>query len=200
MAHSQFPTDTASPPLAAPPPAAASATAPGGAPVHAAARSADVVRAGEAETLLQGALGADLLAGPARTGGAASFVVHTLEPRAFGAPRHTHRHEDEYSYVLAGTVGVEIDATTVVAQAGDLVCKPRGVPHAFWNAGDEPARLLEVITPSGFERYFVRLAELFAEGDPPDLDALGTIAADFGLDVDPTSVPRLAQTHGLVLQ
>jgi hypothetical protein len=77
--------------------------------------------------------------------------------------------------------------------------KPRGVPHAFWNAGDEPARLLEVITPGGFEGYFVRLAEIVRPGAVPDMGALAALAAEYDLEVDPASIPRLAQAHGLVL-
>jgi uncharacterized RmlC-like cupin family protein len=110
---------------------------------------------------------------------------------------HTHTHEDEWSYVLEGEIGVELGGTTSVARPGDLVLKPRGVPHAFWNAGDAPARILEVVTPAGFERYFERLGELFAVPGPPDLEALQAVAADHGLDVDPASVARLAQAHGL---
>jgi gentisate 1,2-dioxygenase len=112
---------------------------------------------------------------------------------------HTHSHEDEWSFVLDGEVGVEIDGHAMVARAGDLVLKPRAVPHAFWNAGDAPARFLEVITPGGFEDYFVALAGVLAVDGQPDLERVAEVAARFGLDVDPTSVPRLAQTHGLVL-
>lgn len=162
-------------------------------------RAAGVVRAGEAEVLLQGPVGADLLAGSGRTGGRAAILVHPLAPRALGSPIHTHRDEDEYSYVLEGEVGVQVGDETIRARSGDLVCKPRGVPHAFFNPTDQPARLLEVIVPGGLEDYFVRLAELFAAPAPPDLDALGELAASFGVQVDPTSVPQLAQTHGLVL-
>ena len=84
-----------------------------------------------------------------------------------------------------------------VADPGDLILKPRGVPHAFWNAGDEPARLLEVITPGGFEDYFSALAEVLALDGPPDLTRLVELAERFGLDIDPTSIPRLVETHGL---
>ncbi len=57
---------------------------------------------------------------------------------------HTHRHEDEYTYVLEGEIGVQVGDEVRVARPGDLVFKPRGVPHAFWNAGDVPARALEM--------------------------------------------------------
>ena len=162
-------------------------------------QAAGVVRTREAEVLLQGPVGAEKLAGSEHTGGRAAILVHRLAPRALGSPIHTHRDEDEYSFVLEGEVGVQVGGETVVARPGDLVCKPRGVPHAFWNATDRPARLLEVIVPGGLEDYFVRIAGLFAAPGPPDLDALEEVAASFGVQVDPASVPQLAQAHGLVL-
>ena len=153
-----------------------------------------VVPAGAAVPLLTGPIGALLLAGARDTAGGPAFVVHDLVPRALGSPVHTHTREDEWSYVLDGEVGIEIAGSTTVARPGDLVLKPRGVPHAFWNAGDSPARFLEVITPGGFEDYFAALAEVL-----PDLDRVMEVAARYGLDIDPASVPRLAREHGLVL-
>jgi len=164
-----------------------------------AAASPGIVRAADGEVLLSGPLGAVLLAGGPATGGSVSFVVHPLAPRVLGSPVHTHRHEDEWSYVLEGRIGVQVGADTYEARPGDLVRKPRGVPHAFWNPTDEPARMLEVITPAGFEDYFARLGALLRVDQPPDMDALGAVAAEFGLEVDPASVPRLAQAHGLRL-
>lgn len=160
---------------------------------------AEVVRAGDAKTLLAGPLGADLLAGADRTGGTVSLLIHPIAPRALGAPVHTHRHEDEWSFVLDGQVGVELDGTTLVAGPGDAILKPRGIPHAFWNAADEPARLLEVVTPAGFEDYFGRLGDLFRSGGQADPERLGAIAAEYGLEIDPASIPRLAEQHGLRL-
>lgn len=161
---------------------------------------AGLVRADDGQTLITGPVAAVLLAGGEATGGAASFVIHPLAPRALGSPVHTHRNEDEWSYVLEGEVGVELGGDTFVARPGDLVLKPRGVPHAFWNAGDEPARLLEVITPSGFEHYFTRLGEVLVPGALPDEQLLAQIAADHRLELDLASVPRLAQAHGLRLE
>jgi len=63
--------------------------------------------------------------------------------------------------------------------------------------GDEPARILEIISPAGFERYFEQLTELLRDGGPPDPAALGALAAGFGLEVDLESVPRLVEEHGL---
>ena len=158
-----------------------------------------VVHADEAAPLMQGPLGALLLAGPGDTGGPVSFVVHDLAPRALGSPLHTHTREDEWSFVLAGEVGFEIEGTTSSARPGDLVLKPRQLPHAFWNAGDAPARLLEVITPGGFEEYFVALGEAMAAG-PPDPERMAGVAERFGLQIDRSSMPRLVRDHGLEMR
>ena len=90
----------------------------------------------------------------AESGGTFALVEHPIEPRVLAAPMHTHRHEEVYTNVLDGEVGVQIGDEVRVARPGDLVFKPRNVPHAFWNAGDKPARALEIISSAGFERYF----------------------------------------------
>ncbi len=156
-----------------------------------------VITPGDRETLLHGPLGAVLMLGGDRTAGRLSLVEHPLEPRALGSPVHTHRHEDEYSVVLAGLVGAQIGEQTVEAGPGTVLVKPRGVPHAFWNPADRPARLLEIISPAGFEGYFADLGELFAGQGPPDPGRRAKLAGRYGLDLDLASVPRLAAAHGL---
>ena len=68
--------------------------------------------------------------------------------------------------------------------------------HTFWNASDEPARILEIISPAGFERYFAEVVELLGAG-PPEPSALGDIASRYGLEVDRESIPRLTAEYGL---
>src|SRR3954454_14705630 len=85
-----------------------------------------------------------------------SLVEHPLGPRALAAPLHRHNHEDEYSYVLEGRMGALLGDDVVEAGPGDLVFKPRNQWHTFWNAGDEPSRILEIISPAGFERFFAQ--------------------------------------------
>ena len=79
-----------------------------------------------------------------RTDGRFAMLEHTLAPRALGAPMHTHRNEDEYSFVLTGRMSAMVGDEVVYAGPGELVVKPRGVPHAFWNAIDEETRVLEL--------------------------------------------------------
>ena len=154
---------------------------------------AHVLRPGEGQTVDLGGLGVRFMA----TGEGFSLVEHPIAPRTLGAPMHTHTHEDEYSFVIDGEVGLEIGGETLVARAGDLVFKPRGVPHAFWNASEEPARVLGIISPGGFERYFEEIAPLFPDAGPPDIPALMGVAARYGLEFDMDSLPRLAREHGL---
>ena len=132
----------------------------------------------------------------ADSGGAIAVVEHLLAPRTLAAPIHRHSREDEYSLVLAGRLGVFEDGDEVVASPGDLVFKPRGRWHTFWNAGDEPLRVLELIVPGGIEQLFRRLAEPGGEYDP---ETLPPLAAEYGGEVDFEATLPLMQRHGLVL-
>ena len=144
------------------------------------------------------ALGVRFMIDGERTAGAFSLVEHPMPPRALGSPLHTHRNEDEYSYILEGQIGLQLGDETLLTKAGDLVFKPRGIPHAFWNAGDEPARLLEIISPAGFENYFRELAPLLA-AKKRDEAAIGQVVAKYELEIDFATIPILAERHGLRL-
>ena len=121
----------------------------------------------------------------------------TIPPRALAAPMHTHEREDEYSFVLAGRLGAQIGDEVVEAGPGELVLKPRGIPHAFWNPGDAETRVLEIISPAGFEQYFADLAPELVRPGEPDLQALAEIRARYALTMDIASVERLSQQHRL---
>ena len=84
----------------------------------------------------------------------------------------------------------------VRAGPGDLVYKPRGQWHTFWNAGDEPCRILEIISPAGFERFFAELGPL-AAGGAPDPETMGELCARYALEMDPASPPELCSRLGL---
>jgi mannose-6-phosphate isomerase-like protein (cupin superfamily) len=126
-----------------------------------------------------------------------SLVEHPLGPRALAAPVHRHIREDEYSYVLEGRMGALLGDEVVYAEAGDLVHKPRNQWHTFWNAGDEPCRILEIISPAGFEQFFAELVDLggVVQADP---EALGELCARYELEMQPDSVPGLIERFGVV--
>jgi quercetin dioxygenase-like cupin family protein len=71
--------------------------------------------------------------------GGFSLVEHPLKARALAAPLHRHSREDEYTFVLRGRVGALLGDRVVHGQPGDLIYKPRGQWHTFWNAGDDEA-------------------------------------------------------------
>jgi quercetin dioxygenase-like cupin family protein len=131
------------------------------------------------------------------TDGQFALVEHTIPPRTLAAPTHTHEREDEFSYVLAGRVGVQIGDEVIEAGPGELVAKLRGVPHAFWNAGDEEARLLELISPPAFASYFAELAPVLSADGPPDFQQLGAIRQKYALSMDMESREALISEHGL---
>jgi mannose-6-phosphate isomerase-like protein (cupin superfamily) len=127
-----------------------------------------------------------------------SLVEHPMSPRALAAPLHRHNREDEYSYVLEGRMGALLGDQVLEAGPGDLVFKPRDQWHTFWNAGDEPCRILEIIAPAGFEKFFKELSDMGGamQADPQDLAAL---SARYELEMQPDSVPELLERFGLVV-
>src|SRR3954452_11249831 len=141
-------------------------------------------------------VGVRFMAWTEETGGGFSMVEHPIAPRAMAAPWHMHTREDEYSYVLEGRMGALLGEDEGYADIGDFVFKPSDQWHTFWNAGDEPCRILEVISPGGFEHMFDELGTIMggAEFDPAQLGELG---ARYGLEFQPDSVPRLCEQHGL---
>lgn len=148
-----------------------------------------VVGAGELETIHK-------VSGE-QTGGSVAVAEHVLAPKSLGSPIHTHHKEHEISYVLEGTIMVQIGDDVLEAGPGTTVFKPKGISHAFWNAADVPARLVEIFSPAGFEHYFEELGKLFPADGPPDFEGLAQLWARYDIDMDMTSMPRLIMENGL---
>src|SRR3954465_13626187 len=144
-----------------------------------------------------GAMGVRFMIDPEQ-GGGFSLVEHPIAPRALAAPMHTHAHEDEYSYVLEGEVGVQVGDEVSVARPGDLVFKPRGIQHAFWNAGDTPARLLEIISPAPFSKYFEELEPLMAGPQGPASRRIAELQGRYGLTMGRAQIEPLIEREGLL--
>jgi mannose-6-phosphate isomerase-like protein (cupin superfamily) len=156
-----------------------------------------VVRAAETVTGELGVVGARLIVAGGPSEGRFSLVEHPIVPRGLAAPVHVHRREDEFSFVLEGRWGFQLGSDVVHAEPGDLVYKPRDVWHTFWNATDRPARLLEIISPAGFEQLFVELADLLRT-DPENVDAAAALGAQYGVESDPEATTRVVAEHGLI--
>ena len=132
----------------------------------------------------------------ADTGGVLSIVEHTFDVGAL-VPPHIHTFEDEYSIVLDGEIGFRSDDEEAVLGAGGYIIKPRGEVHAMWNAGAVPARMIEVIAPAGFERFFRDFVELTASG-APSMDDIGRLSEQYGLPfARPEWLPDVISRYGL---
>ena len=156
---------------------------------------ARVLKAGEGEVL--GAIEAvrdRFMIDGSQSGGGFSLLQHLMPPRTLAAPLHRHTREDEYSFVLAGRVGALLGDEEVFAEVGDLIFKPRQQWHTFWNAGDEPALILEIIAPGGFEQAF---REMHALGQALDPDLIAEIAARYGTEADFEATSPVIERHGL---
>jgi len=141
-------------------------------------------------------VGVRFMAWAEETGGGFSLVEHPIPPGMLAAPLHRHNREDESSYVLEGRMGALLGDDVVYGEPGDFIFKPRDQWHTFWNAGESPCRILEIVSPGGFEHYFDELAETMAR---PDFNPgmVPEIAARYALDVDPEGTARVCAEHGL---
>jgi quercetin dioxygenase-like cupin family protein len=153
-----------------------------------------VVGPGDGKLVEFGLMGARFMVDGGESGGDFALVEHPLQPRSLAAPLHRHSNEDEYSYILEGRLGAQLGDDVVYGEPGDLIFKPRGQWHTFWNADDTPCRILEIISPAGFEQYF---AEVVADLQATGGQSVPAIAARYSLEVDFSTVPRLCQEHGL---
>ncbi|GGL49761.1 cupin domain-containing protein [Wenxinia marina] len=153
-----------------------------------------VIGPADGEAVDLGSFGARFLLEAIATDARVAVVEHWVPPRTLAAPLHRHSREDEYSLVIRGRMGAQLGDTVVEAEPGDFVSKPRGEWHTFWNPGDEECRLLEIITPGGFETMF---REMAANPEAMAGEAAAAMDAKYGIEVDYDSIERLCAMHGL---
>lgn len=110
---------------------------------------------------------------------------------------HNHTREDEFSLVLEGTVGVRVGERELTAGPGSYLVKPRGTPHAMWNAASAPARVVEILSPAGLEAYFEELAPVLSEHrTAPEYYQL---AERYGITIENDWIEALERDHGVKL-
>ena len=156
-----------------------------------------VVQPGEGRTGTLGSIGVDFKLWGADTGGAVSIVEHPFPVGALVRP-HLHTREDEYSIVTEGEIGFRSGDREAVLGPGGYITKPRNELHAMWNAGSVPARMIEVISPSGFEHFFYELSELLTSDGSPDVAQIAELAANYGLQFgQPEWLPDVISRYSL---
>ena len=156
-----------------------------------------IVRPGEGRAGNLGPIGVVFKLWGEDTGGAVAIVEHPFPVGAL-VPPHLHTREDEYSIVTEGEIGFRSGDREAVLGAGGYITKPRGELHTMWNAGSTPARMIEVISPVGFEKFFRDLADLTTDGAPP-FEAIATLAEAYGLQFgEPPWLPDLIARYNLI--
>jgi len=155
-----------------------------------------VMQPGEGATGWLGSVGVQFKLLGSQTSGAVSVVEHPFPVGALVVP-HLHTLEDEYSIVTEGEIGFRSGDREVVLGAGGYITKPRGEMHTMWNAGQVPARMIEIISPSGFENFFRELSQALAAG-PPDPEQLMPLAARYGVQLgQPAWLPDVIARYNL---
>ena len=135
----------------------------------------------------------------AETDGGLALLEVTIPPRTLVKP-HAHSKEDEFSLVLSGPIGVRVGEQTVEeVPTGSWLAKPRSVPHAMWNVSNQPARVLEVVSPAGLESYFEKIAPVLREHGPEWTQRFYELAEEYGLSVLDDWSDELKATYGITL-
>jgi quercetin dioxygenase-like cupin family protein len=160
---------------------------------------AKVIRADESKTIQLYDVLFRYGVGAEASGGALSLLEVTIPPRTLIKP-HIHTREDEASLVLEGTIGSRLgDNTVEEIPTGSWLAKPRGIPHAMWNLADTPARILEVVTPGGIERYFELIAPVLREHGPEWTKRYKALGEEFGLTILDDWSDELQTKYGITL-
>jgi len=118
----------------------------------------------------------------AETGGAFDAFEAAMQPGFPGPPEHIHDEADELFYVLEGSMRLKVGTEIVTAEAGAFAYVPRGTPHSWLNIHAGVSRMLTLFVPGGMRGFFEE-ASAVHQADPPDLEALGAIAARFATRV-----------------
>lgn len=164
--------------------------------MHAEAPPLTIVRPGEGRTGDLGSIGVAFKLWGEDTNGSVSIVEHPFPVGAL-VPPHMHTREDEYSFVTQGEIGFRSGDREVVLSVGGYITKPRGELHTMWNAGRIPAHMVEVISPAGFERFFLELSDLLASG-PPSPPTIAELGARYGLEFGrPEWLPDVISRYAL---
>jgi quercetin dioxygenase-like cupin family protein len=133
------------------------------------------------------------------SGGSLVIDEWGLPPREM-IPPHTHIREDECSYVLEGELTCYVGGEVVLAPAGSYVVKPRGIPHAFHNAGSATVRVMEILTPGEyFEGYFDEYEGIASRtlGDEEHKKVRAILGKRYGITWHEDLIPEVESRFGI---
>ena len=115
------------------------------------------------------------------TAGALTVLEGVMSPGHRGPIEHVHTGHDEAFFLISGQLTFRVGEAYRSACVGETVFASRGLAHGFSNPGEEPARYLAMLSPSGYEFYFERLSALLRKhGSMPDRATLLRMMAEHG--------------------
>jgi mannose-6-phosphate isomerase-like protein (cupin superfamily) len=129
----------------------------------------------------------------ADTGGRFSSLSAILGPGDL-TPPHSHRDEDEFTFVFRGRIGGRVGDHDVGVEEGGFLFKPRGIVHTLWNPTDVEAIVIGIISPPGLEDFFEEIGGL-SEGASPE--AVPEIGTRYGLTFHPELIAELSALYGV---
>jgi uncharacterized RmlC-like cupin family protein len=115
--------------------------------------------------------------------GALPIVIEMAVPPGGHTPLHVHNRLDDSFYLLSGRMAIRSGDYTFVAQTGDYVSQPAGVPQTFFALDGQPAVLLQTHANDDFLNFIRQVGvpavdRLHPPDQPLDFDALYKAAAD----------------------
>lgn len=115
-------------------------------------------------------------------------LIEQILPPGFAPPPHVHHGEDEAFYILEGQLSFSCGDRTWQAVPGTFVFLPRDIVHGFRVEGPQPARLLQLNTPAGIERYFAQAGEpaqqrALPPAGPPQVGKAIALAEAYGVEI-----------------
>ena len=117
------------------------------------------------------------------TGDAFVIAETTIVPGGFEPPLHRHREIAESLYLLAGRLDLQVGDERRIAVPGTFVSIPAGVPHTMSVVGEEPVRMLMVLSnPARSIQMFEVLEQVFANGEP-DPETAGPLLAQLDMEL-----------------
>lgn len=124
------------------------------------------------------------------------FYETILAPRSPGAPPHIHENDEEFFYVVSGTLDAMSGEDVVRLEAGDFAALLPGTAHMFWNGSDEETKIIMAVAGGEFEEFFDTVgAELAAARPATFADAQPIIvahASKHGTYIDMSLMPEEA--------
>jgi quercetin dioxygenase-like cupin family protein len=81
-------------------------------------------------------------------------LTESTADAGYASPFHVHHNDDEAIYVLDGTIDLYLGDEVHEGRPGAWFFMPREVPHGYVVREDGPARMLILMAPAGFERFF----------------------------------------------